>query len=535
VRQDILCTGKDKGIFAGVKPRLGSHPKCKIDFFLTQFCQRPKQNHPPREVVTSLKSNIERKLSCSSTGLLYPQDMGATVSSSQHLCKQCSKWSLQKAFTASASSYDDALRDPENQNIVNGRRVHLRAFQKKNCPFCKYVVQLCSMDPEYAKSTDCVVGLRVSNYGKYSPNKMTHESDCKYIRRLLISAEFTVFVENNYCSRFRDYTIQICDNTALCGRIINGDIDMSIIREWLRLCETHGKCSVQSTRGDMRVIDVIEERVCYAAEPDYAALSYTWGPPNITQLKLTKETQRSLFSPDGIMEAPKTIRDAVKVCKGLGIRYLWVDALCIFQDGTNLNEINNMNKIYAGAHITIVCASGEDSWAGLPGVNPGTRKVNREVHIIDNLPLSTVEPSFRQAMEGTVWSTRGWTFQESVLSPRLLLFTDSQVFYQCKTELWYEDTVLETAHQEFLELYFIDWGNPLERLSLDECSSLYEYTRLVEQYTRRHFTYQSDIVRAFSGILEPLQNFKYRILRLSARTILRLRFGLRSLLPRRAA
>ncbi|KAF4637876.1 hypothetical protein G7Y89_g221 [Cudoniella acicularis] len=335
---------------------------------------------------------------------------------------------------------------------------------------------------------------------------MLQNGEGKYTRRLEIWAEDRNFESTHQYPRLQKHNIQICDGTALCGRIIKNEINMEIIKRWLHLCKGHEKCSFNlKNAGDMRVIDVIEERVCYAANPDYAALSYTWGPPRITQLKLTKKIQDALFRTGGIREAPSTIKDAVKVCKGLGIRYLWVDALCIFQDGTSLDEINDMDKIYAGAKITIVSASGENSWAGLPGVSPDTRKINQGLTVIDGLSLSTVQPSFRKAMEGTVWSTRGWTFQESVISPRLLIFTDAQVFYQCKTDLWCEDTVLESTEQESsLELYLREWGDPLERLSLDECGSLYEYTRLVQQYTLRHFTYQSDVIRAFMGILGPL-------------------------------
>ncbi|XP_044724639.1 uncharacterized protein HRG_02535 [Hirsutella rhossiliensis] len=34
------------------------------------------------------------------------------------------------------------------------------------------------------------------------------------------------------------------------------------------------------------------------------------------------------------------------------------------------------------------------------------------------------------------WNTRGWTYQELLLSRRLLFFTDSQVYFQCMSNLW---------------------------------------------------------------------------------------------------
>jgi hypothetical protein len=421
--------------------------------------------------------------------------MGAILSSNHHLCKQCSRWSFPKTFIPSASQYEYTLRDYRDPNAVDATELPLTNFQKKNCLFCTFILRLFSQHPECAKATNPCVYLRADNYGKYSSNK----SDWKYIRQLDVSANFIR----------AGHRIQICDGTVLCGRTIKNDIDMGVIEQWLCLCESHEKCLIKSTRVKMRVIDATDERVCYAVGPKYAALSYTWGPPSITQLKLTKQNEESLFSPGGIRDAPTTIRDAVEVCKRLGIRYLWVDALCIFQDGSGIKEINDMDKIYSRAYITIVCASGNNSWASLPGVNPDTRNINQKIQIIDGLPLSTVQPSFQEAMKSTTWSTRGWTFQEGVLSSRLLIFTDSQVFYQCNTALWCEDTVLETTDEEVLELYGMEWGDPLERLLLNDRSSVHEYTRFVQQYALRQFTYPSDVARAMAGILELLSKFMH--------------------------
>lgn len=57
------------------------------------------------------------------------------------------------------------------------------------------------------------------------------------------------------------------------------------------------------------------------------------------------------------------MRDAVSVCLGLGIQYLWVDALCIVQDrgGDFEAEALRMQDVYAGSVVTIVAASSTDT------------------------------------------------------------------------------------------------------------------------------------------------------------------------------
>ncbi|KAH8693399.1 heterokaryon incompatibility, partial [Phaeosphaeriaceae sp. PMI808] len=55
----------------------------------------------------------------------------------------------------------------------------------------------------------------------------------------------------------------------------------------------------------------------------------------------------------------QTIRDAMLIYRRTGVRYLWVDALCILQDSPPeelSKQINNMDSVYTNAHFTIVAA-----------------------------------------------------------------------------------------------------------------------------------------------------------------------------------
>jgi hypothetical protein len=58
-------------------------------------------------------------------------------------------------------------------------------------------------------------------------------------------------------------------------------------------------------------------------------------------------------------ELAQTLRDAIDVTRKLGIRYLWVDALCIIQDNVTdkSREIERMGKVYKNATVTIAAAS----------------------------------------------------------------------------------------------------------------------------------------------------------------------------------
>lgn len=64
----------------------------------------------------------------------------------------------------------------------------------------------------------------------------------------------------------------------------------------------------------------------------YVALSYCWGPPG-SQTLMTRMDNIDKNTHHLNLEAlSKTIQDAIAFTRKLGIRYLWVDALCIIQD-----------------------------------------------------------------------------------------------------------------------------------------------------------------------------------------------------------
>ncbi|KAK4172907.1 hypothetical protein QBC36DRAFT_195883, partial [Triangularia setosa] len=74
---------------------------------------------------------------------------------------------------------------------------------------------------------------------------------------------------------------------------------------------------------------------------------------------------------------PQTIADALSLTGGLGIEYLWVDALCIVQDDTSDLKLQISNAaIYRAASLKLVASSGLDCNAGLTGLLPDTRALS---------------------------------------------------------------------------------------------------------------------------------------------------------------
>ena len=52
-------------------------------------------------------------------------------------------------------------------------------------------------------------------------------------------------------------------------------------------------------------------------------------------------------------------------------------------------------------------------------------------------------PYIYNAVDYSEWNLRGWTWQERVLSLRLLYFTEAQVYFQCSLTIFCEDSIGE--------------------------------------------------------------------------------------------
>jgi hypothetical protein len=209
---------------------------------------------------------------------------------------------------------------------------------------------------------------------------------------------------------------------SLVGRSLDSKVSLKRIRNWIQKCvERHGdSCGLSKSSRFveieelMMVVDVESENIVHpSGEFQYLALSYVWG--NLKDpVKLLKENISDFQSPGGIARIfkslPSTIRDAIKLTRDLGYKYLWVDSLCIIQDDFDFKSriIHKMNLVYENAFITIIGASGSDANAGLPGAGESARNFIQPTAAIGG-KLNIVYARSHQNLAKSIWATRGWT------------------------------------------------------------------------------------------------------------------------------
>jgi hypothetical protein len=219
-------------------------------------------------------------------------------------------------------------------------------------------------------------------------------------------------------------------------------------------------------------------------------------------------------------ELAQTILDTMEVVRTMGEKYLWVDSLCIIQDAPDLDlQIGCMDRIYGAAIVSIIASTGGNANVGLAGVRSGSRSVSqltREVWPDLELAISLPTPNELTSP----WESRGWTFQEQMLSSRFLIFREGQVIWQCPSQSLCEDTSAMNKIRPFQTLRQIPKSWPDEGAKhqqsdviliqpepLHRPKAFVEYVSIVAEYTQKQLRYPNDILRAFDGLSRILETY----------------------------
>ncbi|RYO83932.1 hypothetical protein DL764_009396 [Monosporascus ibericus] len=179
---------------------------------------------------------------------------------------------------------------------------------------------------------------------------------------------------------------------------------------------------------------------------------------------------------------PKTIQDAVKVTREIGVRYLWVDRLCIIQGNTEDwdAESKRMDSVYQNAHLVIAASGAPDPSLGC------FLKTSADTTILE-LPyyLSTWQKAgFMKLALGSgdfkpqcgPLFKRGWALQEWYLARRALHFMPGGLSWKC------QENQLGERHTTIDMQQYGEW----------------DYT--LTEFSTRELTYKADRLKAVEGL-----------------------------------
>lgn len=254
----------------------------------------------------------------------------------------------------------------------------------------------------------------------------------------------------------------------------------------------------------------------------YATLSHCWGKMT-TSTRYRTTTQSTLEEKKcgiPITELPKTFRDAITICRGLSIPNIWIDSLCILQDSSDdwAREAAQMAEIYQNSIVTIAADGAEDGHGGcFVGKDRASRELEFKIPKAKGAPSTCIKvrqqrirgrwdevAHYKRLHPRSKLSTRAWVLQERLMPVSILHFTSAEMAWECATNLKCEcKTEADPISMDAFTGSLISSRRPLSKS--EEGEHLSHWYRLVEEFSQRRLTYESDRLPALSGLFSMVQ------------------------------
>jgi hypothetical protein len=194
-------------------------------------------------------------------------------------------------------------------------------------------------------------------------------------------------------------------------------------------------------------------------------------------------------------------------------QYLWVDRYYIDQldPEDKHHQIKQMDRIYANVEATIIAAAGDDPEYGLPGAKDTLRKQQPQVQVHGHLLASTLPHPSLSGNESK-WATRGWTYQENILSKRKILFTDDQVLFECNgmhcTES--QSSILDKLHGKHQNTFLLDVAGSAFKWKRPSWDS-FNIIHYLAGFSKRELSYPAYAINAMQGIFRMFSRSQFPV------------------------
>ncbi|ESZ91514.1 hypothetical protein SBOR_8085 [Sclerotinia borealis F-4128] len=422
-----------------------------------------------------------------------------------NLCSQCATLNITpSAFTS----------DPYQENRAHQLGSYNDLLGRKTCPLCMLLVEASENGPYSIISPD----LGPLHFTAFWRNSATpNEDGGRDSKFAVLSVSINEKMEAGGLPLTLRPINSLGTESLHCAKYVNNPfIDFDLVRGWIKGCEDNHKCgeAFVSLTGAYRIpaefncIDVVQ--MCIVQPPErcrYLTLSYVWGAGQ--KFSLLEDNYERLSTLGGLTDylgqLSQTIQDAIVFTKRLQERFLWIDSLCIIQDGLEKKQraLEDMGLVYSQALLMICAADDRCPKDGLRGVNLARNTPQYTREIMPGLSLAA-QYAFEPYLDSSIYNSRGWTYQEEQFSSRMLVFINDQIYFRCTKVVCSEVVVSDTSKNHDPELKYPDTKRRL--IGRKETSLSMLYFRAVETYTTRNLTYPSDTINALSGVLNTQGN-----------------------------
>lgn len=294
-----------------------------------------------------------------------------------------------------------------------------------------------------------------------------------------------------------------------------------LFREWLRTCDDEQHpCRPKPDLLPTMVIDLGGDEYSDSVRlvrPDgkverYVALSHRWSTHgNFCTYRCNVDgRQRGI----NVNSLPRKFKDAITVTRQLGIRFLWVDSVCIIQRHEGCGECgeysdwgverDKMEQYFGSAYLTIAATSSSSSNGlvdeGFLGRQSYARWVDGQTRTSPGSGSVAIDDFQRDVNEADL-NRRGWVLQERALSHRTIHFTATQAYWECGHGIRCETlTNMQNQTTQFLS----DPEFPKLVLGHFERNKIRLFSWLFREYSNFGLTVPTDRSVAISGLVHRL-------------------------------
>jgi hypothetical protein len=296
------------------------------------------------------------------------------------------------------------------------------------------------------------------------------------------------------------------------------------ISSWLQECaKSHEWCQSPNGNDELsplpsRVLDVAPgDCDVRLVETDnqkgkYICLSHCWG--SAPQFTTTQETLAERKKGFYTALLPPLFRDVVKVTRWLGVRYIWIDSICIIQDDQNdwNTEAPRMGTIYRHAFLTIAATRSQNSQDTLfssfsYGTVGGTDMEGKPFSVLVNPSGASLDPcslthssAFPHHDKEHPLLGRGWVFQERIIARRVVHFRQRELLWECM-----EKQLCECGWKHLMYSPKRALRESIRPFQGDVTRNQEVWRDIVQEYTQLRLTFISDRLSALLGLANALQ------------------------------
>jgi len=213
-----------------------------------------------------------------------------------------------------------------------------------------------------------------------------------------------------------------------------------------------------------------------------------------------------------------TFRDAITICRRLGIYFLWIDSLCIIQDSDEdwKDQAGQMADIYENAYLTLAATKSRDGSGGcfaetdtkyIAKLVPGYQHifVRQEVPRFPSNWADFEPPAGRHGDWPLL--NRAWVYQEMRLSPRVLHFCAEEAVWVCRT-VQRSESGCNDADFKHNAIYELSGSHSSTPYWLLQGKPRLLWYRTVEEYSRLQLTFESDKMPALAGLAQRVGSLR---------------------------